>query len=74
MSYTMKINRKNYCANKCFSEQVMLNNTSIPAIEQNPGLIQIKIQKGGTPQFRKFEVNQFGRIAGTGGRPLSNFP
>ena len=74
MSYDMRIRRKNYCAYKCLSEQAILDNTGIPAIEQNTGLIQIKIQKGGTPQFRKFDVNQFGRIAGTGGRPLSNFP
>lgn len=69
----LKIRRKNYCANKCIRFQQILNDTDIPAIEQNTGLQQIKIQKGGTPHFRNFAINQFGRIAGTGGRPLSNF-
>jgi hypothetical protein len=69
----LKIRRKNYCANKCIRFQQIVNNTDIPAIEQNTGFQQIKIQKGGAPQFRNFTINQFGRIAGTGGRPLSNF-
>lgn len=69
----MKIRRKNYCAYKCIEFQQILNNTGIPAIEQNTGFQQVKIQKGGTPQFRNFRINQFGRISGTGGRPLSNF-
>lgn len=69
----LKIRRKNYCANKCIRFQQILANTDIPAIEQNTSLQQIKNQKGGTPQFRNFAINQFGRIAGTGGRPLSNF-
>lgn len=80
MSYDMRIRRKNYCAYNCFrfqkSEYEIFNSNpdkSIPAIQQKPGFQQIKIQKGGTPQFRKFTINQFGRYTGTGGRPLSNF-
>jgi hypothetical protein len=69
----LKIRRKNYCAYKCIKFQQILNNTGIPAIEQNTGFQQVKMQRGGTPQFRNFRINQFGRIAGTGGRPLSNF-
>ena len=48
----LKIRRKNYCANKCIRFQQILKDTDIPAIEQNTGFQQIKIQKGGTPQFR----------------------
>ena len=76
----MRIRRKNYCAYSCFkfqkSDNDLLNSNpdkSIPAIEQNSGIQQIKLQKGGVPQFRKFTINQFGRYTGTGGRPLSNF-
>jgi hypothetical protein len=42
-------------------------------IEQSTAFQQKKIQKGGTPQFRKFQINQFGRVAGTGGQPPNNF-
>lgn len=69
----LKLRRKNYCAYKCIRFQEILRYTDIPAIEQNTGFQQIKIQKGGTPQFRKFEINQFGRYVGSGGRPPSNF-
>ena len=74
MGFEMKIRRNNYCNFKCFSYQQVLNDTSIPAFIQNTGLQQIKIQKnGGTPQFRKYSINQFGRYVGSGGSPLSNF-
>jgi hypothetical protein len=65
--------RKNYCNYKCIRFQKVLTNTGIPAIEQNQGIQQIKIQKGGTPQFRHFQINQFGRYVGTGGRAPTNF-
>jgi len=70
----LKIRRKNYCAYKCLEFQQILPNTNIPAIQQNFGFQQIKLQKGGTPQFRNFQINQFGRYVGTGGKPPSNFP
>lgn len=73
MSYDMRLIRRNYCAYKCLTYTPPVDNTSIPAIEQNTGIQQIKIQKGGTPQFRSFFINQFGRYAGTGGSPLTNF-
>ena len=73
-SYFSRVRNKNYCKYKCYYNQEVPRDTSIPAIEQNTGIQQIKIQKGGgTPQFRSYPTNQFGRYLGTGGRPLSNF-
>lgn len=68
-----RITKANYCSFKCLKEQIPLKDTSINAIEQSPAIKQIKIQKGGTPQFRSFYINQFGRPLGEGGKPLSNF-
>jgi hypothetical protein len=73
MSYDIRLRNKNYCAYKCLFVQSLPSQTDIPAIDQSPALKQIKLQKGGTPQFRQFQINQFGRIAGTGGQPPNNF-
>ena len=75
MTYKIRLRNANYCRYKCIQNNVIIpDNTSIPAIEQNTGLQQIKVQNGGgTPQFRKYSINQFGRYVGTGGKKLSNF-
>ena len=73
MSYDIRLRNKNYCAYKCLFVQSLPSQTDIPAIDQSPALQQIKLQKGGTPQFRQFQINQFGRIAGTGGQPTNKF-
>jgi hypothetical protein len=67
------LKRGNYCKYNCFREEEHLRDTNLTAVFQSSAINQIKIQKGGTPQFRKFAINQFGRVLGTGGRPLSNF-
>jgi|TARA_B110001469_G_C9645639_1_gene326211 hypothetical protein len=67
------LKRGNYCKYNCFREETPLPDTNLNAVFQNSAINQIKIQKGGTPQFKKFSINQFGRVLGTGGRPLSNF-
>lgn len=75
MSYINQLRNANYCKYKCLSIVEIPRDTSIPAIEQNTGLQQVKIQagRGGTPQFRSFPVNQFGRYFGTGGQAPNNF-
>ena len=75
MGYETRLRNANYCRYKCLATNVVIpNDTSIPAIDQNTGIQQIKIQNsGGTPQFRKYSINQFGRYVGTGGKKLSNF-
>lgn len=73
MSYDTRVKSANYCQFKCLYVQEIPNDPAIPAFIQNTGIQQIKIQKGGTPQFRQFQINQFGRVAGTGGRPPTNF-
>jgi len=73
MSYDIRLRNKNYCAYKCLFNQEPVSKTDIPAVEQSTAIQQIKLQKGGTPQFRQFQINQFGRVAGTGGQPPNNF-
>lgn len=74
MSYDIRLRNANYCRYKCLFHQVIQPDPDIPAFIQNTGLQQIKIQNGGgKPQFRKFEINQFGRYNGTGGQPPTNF-
>ena len=73
MSYDIRLRNKNYCAYKCLFNQEPVSRTDIPAIEQSTAIQQIKLQKGGKPQFREFQINQFGRVAGTGGQPPNNF-
>ena len=75
MSYINQLRNANYCKYKCLYKQEVPRDTSIPAFIQNPGLQQIKIQRGygGTPQFRSFAINQFGRYLGTGGQAPRNF-
>ena len=74
MIYDNRLRNDNYCKYKCITYHDIIQNTDIPAFIQNTGLQQIKIQNGGgTPQFRKFVINQFGRVAGTGGMSLTNF-
>jgi hypothetical protein len=73
--YINRIRNSNYCVYKCLNYHEPVDNTSIPAYLKNTGILQLKIQNGGgTPQFRKYTINQFGRYNGTGGKPLSNFP
>ena len=75
MSYDIRLRNANYCVYKCLYYQEILRDTNIPAIEQNTGFQQIKKRKGygGTPQFRSFQINQFGRYLGTGGSAPNNF-
>ena len=73
MSYDIRLRNKNYCAYKCLFNQEPVSRTDIPAIEQSTAIQQIKLQKGGKPQFREFQIKQFGRVAGTGGQPPNNF-
>ena len=49
------------------------NQGDVNGIAKNTAIQQIKIQKGGKPQFFQFQINEFGRVAGTGGQPPSNF-
>lgn len=71
----LELKRKNYCRYKCLPNGNHLPNPNLTAVFKNSAINQIKIQKGGTPQFRKLShhTNQFGRILGTGGKSLSNF-
>ena len=63
-----------YCKYKCLYRQIIPHDPGIPAFIQNPGIQAIKLSgPGGKPQFRSFEVNQFGRYLGTGGQPPRNF-
>ena len=75
MSYINQLRNANYCKYKCLPAIDIPRDPSIPAFIQNPGLQQIKIQRGygGTPQFRSFAINQFGRYLGTGGQSPKNF-
>jgi hypothetical protein len=74
MSYSFLSKPSNYCKKKCLYEHTIPQDKGLPAIFQNTGIQQIKIHKGGgTPQFRHFEINQYGRYKGTGGQPLNNF-
>ena len=73
-SYFSRLRNKNYCKYKCYYHQEVIRDTNIPAIEQNIVFQQLKIKKnGGSPRFRNFQINQFGRYLGTGGSPPSNF-
>ena len=73
MSYDIRLRNKNYCAYKCLFVQSLPSQTDVPAIDQNTAIQQIKITKRGKPQLRRFDINQFGRVAGTGGQPPNNF-
>lgn len=57
----------------CYKNGKPLRNTNIPSLYRNPVFIQSKIQKGGRLQFRSLEINNFGRIKGSGGNSLNNF-
>jgi hypothetical protein len=74
-SYFSRVRNQNYCKYKCYYHQEVPRDTNIPAIEQSSVLQQLKVKKngGGTPQFRSFQINQFGRYLGTGGSAPNNF-
>lgn len=73
MSYINRFRNADYCRNKCLSDQSPISRTDIPAIEQSSAIQQIKNTMGGKPQLRHFNINQFGRVAGTGGQAPNNF-
>lgn len=73
-SYFNRLRNANYCKYKCLRAEPSPRDPNIPAIEQSSAYQSIKYYgQGGTPVFRSFAVNQFGRILGTGGQPPTNF-
>ena len=63
----------NYKRCNNYRNGVPLRNTNIPAFIRKPVFIQTKVQKGGRLQFRSLEINNFGRVKGSGGNSLNNY-